>query len=155
MIQRIQSVYLSLIVLISLLLLKGSFLVFFEKAGTMIKVTFNGIFRETDGQGIVLIEKLFPLSVIIALIPVLSLITIFFFKKRNIQIWLSKILIGLVSCFILLSCYYSYLVKSEYSGNIIPGIKMVLPLLLLVFSILAFRGISKDDQLVKSYDRLR
>jgi Domain of unknown function (DUF4293) len=155
MIQRIQSVYLSLTVLISLLLLKGSFLVFFEKAGSVIKVTFNGLFRETDGQGIVMIEKLFPLSVIIALIPVLSLITIFFFKKRNIQIWLSKILIGLVSCFILLSCYYSYLVKSEYSGNIIPGIKMVLPLLLLIFSILAFRGIRKDDQLVKSYDRLR
>jgi hypothetical protein len=32
---------------------------------------------------------------------------------------------------------------------------MILPLAILIFSILASRGIKKDDQLVKSYDRLR
>jgi hypothetical protein len=32
---------------------------------------------------------------------------------------------------------------------------MALPFLQLIFSILAYRGIKKDDQLVKSYDRLR
>ena len=45
MIQRIQSVYLSLTTLLSLLFLKGSFLIFSEKSGSVIKVTFNGIFQ--------------------------------------------------------------------------------------------------------------
>lgn len=155
MIQRIQSVFLLLIVLISLLLFKGNFLVFTENTGFVINVTFNGIFRDTNGQGIVMIERLLPLSVLIVLIPVLSLVTIFFFKKRVIQLWLSKVLIGLLSMFILVSCFYIYLIVSKYSGQIIPGIKMVIPLVLLILSILAFRGIRKDDELVKSYDRLR
>jgi hypothetical protein len=30
-----------------------------------------------------------------------------------------------------------------------------MPVIQLILSILAFRGIKKDDQLVKSYDRLR
>ncbi len=83
MIQRIQSVYLSLIVLISLLLFKGSLLVFTENTGFVINVTFNGIFRDTNGQGIVMIERLLPLSILIILIPVVSLITIFLIQKKD------------------------------------------------------------------------
>ena|ERR1035437_3540933 len=155
MIQRMQSIYLTLIALLSLLLFKGSFLVFSENAGSMIKVTFTGIVRSIDNQGFVMIEKLLPLSVIISLIPTLSLITIFFFKKRTIQLWLSEVLIGLIFTLILVSLFYSYLIITKYNGQFIPGIKMVLPLILLILSILALRGIRKDDQLVKSYDRLR
>jgi hypothetical protein len=150
-----QSIYLTLIALLSLLLFKGSFLVFSENAGSMIIVTFTGIVRSIDNHGYVIIEKIIPLSVIISLIPVLSLITIFFFKKRTIQLWLSKVLIGLVFTLILVSFVYSYLIITKYSGQFIPGIKIVLPLFLLILSILALRGIRKDDQLVKSYDRLR
>jgi hypothetical protein len=150
-----QSIYLTLIALLSLLLFKGSFLVFSENAGSMIKVTFTGIVRSIDNQGFVMIEKLLPLSVIISLIPALSLITIFFFKKRTIQLWLSEVLIGLIFTLILVSLFYSYLIITKYNGQFIPGIKMVLPLFLLILSILALRGIRKDDQLVKSYDRLR
>ena len=39
--------------------------------------------------------------------------------------------------------------------TIIPGIKMVVPLLILIFGILAQRGIKHDENLVRSYDRLR
>ena len=51
MIQRIQSVYLSLIVLISLLLFKGNLLVFTENTGFVINVTFNGVFRGYERAG--------------------------------------------------------------------------------------------------------
>jgi hypothetical protein len=155
MIQRIQSVYLSLIVLISLLLFKGSLLVFTENTGSVINVTFNGIFRDTNGQGIVMIESLLPLSILIVLVPVVSLITIFLFKKRNVQLLLVKFLIGLLSAFILGSSFYIYLILSKYSSEFIPGIKMAIPFILLILAILALKGIRKDDQLVKSYDRLR
>lgn len=141
--------------LLSLLFLNGSFLNFIDKTGAVIKITFGSIVKSIEGQGIELVDKLLPLSLILILIPILSLVTIFFFKRRTIQLWLSKILIGLISVLILVSVFYSYLIITKYGGEIIPGIKMVLPLLLLVFSILALRGIRKDDQLVKSYDRLR
>jgi hypothetical protein len=155
MIQRIQSVYLSLIVLISLLLFKGNLLVFTENTGFVINVTFNGMFRDTNGQGIVMIERLLPLSILIVLVPFVSLAAIFLFKKRMVQLVLVKVLIGLLSVFILGSSFYIYLIVSKYSSEFIPGIKMAIPFILLILAILALRGIRKDDQLVKSYDRLR
>jgi hypothetical protein len=155
MIQRIQSLYLLLTTVLSILFLNGSFINFTDKTGSVLKMTLTGIVKSTEGQSPQLIEKVMPVALIIVLIAVLSLVTIFIFKKRNIQLSLSKILIGLVSGFILILCYYSYHIISEYGGKILPGWKIVLPFLLLIFSILAFRGIRKDDQLVKSYDRLR
>ena len=155
MIQRIQSLYLLLTTLLSLLFLNGSFLSFFNKTGSVIKITFTGIVKSTDGQGFELIGRVLPLTIIVILVVALSLVTIFLFKNRNLQILLSKILIGLISGVIIVSAYYSYIILSKYDGKIIPGIKMALPLLLLIFSILAYRGIKKDDHLVKSNDRLR
>jgi hypothetical protein len=155
MIQRIQSVYLSLIALVSLFLVKGSFLVFPEKAGSVIRVTFNGIFRDNAGQGMELIEKLSPLSVIIILIPITSLITILLFKNRKIQLRLSFFLIVLIVILIIAFIHVSISVISKFDARIIPVLKMFIPLLILIISFLAYRGIKKDDQLVKSYDRLR
>jgi hypothetical protein len=68
---------------------------------------------------------------------------------------LSGILTGLVLGLILVSFYYSYSVMSKYDATLVPGIKMSLPFLQLILSVLAFKGIKKDDKLVKSYDRLR
>jgi hypothetical protein len=155
MIQRIQSLYLSLTTLLSLLFLKGSFLNFIDKTGSVIKITFRGILRDKGVQGFELIEKLFPLSVIIILIPALSLITILFFKSRKTQLWLALSGIFLAAGLIIISFYYSCVVSTNYSSEIIPGFKMVLPVLILIFAILAYRGIRKDDRLIKSYDRLR
>jgi Domain of unknown function (DUF4293) len=155
MIQRIQSVYLSLITLLSLLFLTGSFLTFTEKSGSLIRVTFNGIFRDNGGQNLELIEKLLPLSVLIILIPTLSLIAVFIFKNRKIQMREVLILIILNIVFIISLIHVSFRIISKFDAAIIPGIKMILPVLILIISILAYRGIRKDADLVKSYDRLR
>lgn len=155
MIQRIQSIYLLLTTLLSLLFLKGSFLNFVDKTGSVIKVTFNGIVRDTGGQGFEQIEKLLLLTVFMVLIPVLSLVTIFIFKNRKIQLWLALSLIILTCGFIVVSFYYSWFIITEYGAEIVPGFKMVIPLLMLVFAVLAYRGIRKDDRLIKSNDRLR
>ena len=155
MIQRIQSLYLLLTTLLSLLFLKGSFLNFVDKTGSVIKVTFNGIIRDTGGQGFELIEKLLPLTALIILIPAISLVIIFIFKNRKIQLWLALSVIILIVGFIFVSIFYSWFVITEYGAELVPGFKMVIPVLILIFSILAYRGIRKDDNLVKSYDRLR
>ncbi len=155
MIQRIQSVYLLLTTLLSLLFLNGSFSSFIDKTGSLIKLTFKGITRDSGIQGSELIQKLLPLSIIIILIPLVSLIALFHFKKRKIQLRLTASLIILAASLLIVSAYYHWVVVSQYNGELIPGLKMVLPVFILIFAILAYSGIRKDDRLIKSYDRLR
>jgi len=155
MIQRIQSVYLFLITMLSLLFFNGSYLNFIDRSGSAMIVNFTGIIKSTDGSGFELISTVWPLTVIFVLISVVSFITIFLFKKRFIQLLFSKILIWLTGVSMLVSVFYLYLVTSKYGTMFIPGVKMIVPVILLLLSVLAFRGIRKDDNLVKSYDRLR
>ena len=155
MIQRIQSLYLFMTTLLSLLFLNGSFLSFINKSGSVIKVTFTGVLKSTGGQGFEIIEKLVPLSALIILIPLISLITIFLFKNRKIQLRFSLFLVILTSILVIAFLHVSMSIISKFGSSLILGFKIILPLFLLIFSILAFRGIKKDDQLVKSYDRLR
>jgi hypothetical protein len=155
MIQRIQTLYLFLTTLFSLLFLKGSFLSFINKTGSVINIALNGITKGSEGQPFELIQNVLPLIILISLIALLSFTMIFCFKKRNIQLLMSKILITLVTGLILVSGYYAYTIITKFNVEIVPGVKMALPFIMLIFSILAYRGILKDDQLVKSYDRLR
>ena len=155
MIQRIQSLYLLLTTALSFLFLKGGFLSFTEKTGSLIKITFTGITRETGIQAYESIQKLIWLTIIIILIPLFSAVSIFLFKKRNVQIWLVSVLIILNVILILLSGFYSYFIVTKFNSVISPNVKMAVPVLQLIFSILAYKGIRKDDNLVKSYDRLR
>jgi cytochrome bd-type quinol oxidase subunit 2 len=155
MIQRIQSVYLFLTTLLSLLFLRGSFLSFEDKSGSVIKITLTGIYRITGEQNSEVIKTVLPLTFIIILIPVICLVTIFLFKKRKTQKLLAIILIILVAGFIIVLVSYSWFVISEYKTGIVPGIRMAIPALMLISSVLTYRGIKKDDNLIKSYDRLR
>jgi glucan phosphoethanolaminetransferase (alkaline phosphatase superfamily) len=155
MIQRIQSLYLSLTIILSFLFLNGSFLNFIDPTGSMIKITFTQIIRETSTADPELLAKIFPLPLLIIVISALSFIIIILFKNRNLQMWLVKFLIVLVIVLIIISGVYANNIITKYDSHIIPGFKMVIPILQLIFSVLAYRGIKKDDNLVKSYDRLR
>ena len=155
MIQRIQSVYLLLTILLSLLFLPGSFLTFIDNSASSITIGFIGIHREVGLNNSELVERLIPISFLFILIPALALVTIVLFKNRNIQLILSGILIFLIILLFIASTYYSYIIISHYEAHISIGYKMFIPLMLLIFSILAFRAIRNDDRLVKSYDRLR
>jgi hypothetical protein len=155
MIQRIQSVYLFIIALVSSLFISGSILNFTNGSGTVFSVTFASIIKSTEGQGLEVIEKLYPITVLIILIPIISLITIFIFKNRKIQLKLAIFLILLCTLLVIALIHGSIIIISKFGATITPGYKMVLPLVVLILSVLAYRGIKKDDQLVKSYDRLR
>jgi hypothetical protein len=155
MIQRIQSAYLSLTILLSLLFLKGSFLTFIDSSGSVLLLTMKGLFRSANGSGSELIEKMLPLSALMILIPLLALATILMYKNRKIQLLLALIGIVLSSGLILASIYYSYIICIRYNTSFSPELKTVIPILILIFNFLAYRGIRKDDRLVKSYDRLR
>ena len=155
MIQRIQSLYLSLTAIMSFLFLNVSFLNFIDRTGSLIKITFTQIIRETSTGEYELLENNYILSIFIILIPLLSVVTIVLYKKRSLQMWLVKFIIILAVAFIIVSGLYAYLIMTKYDSDILPGFKMIIPLLQLIFLVLSYRGIRKDVDIVKSYDRLR
>lgn len=155
MIQRVQSLYLLLTTVFSVLFLKGSIIKFIDESNNSLFINFGGINRILAGGGAEQIEKLIPLSVLLSLVPVLSFITLFFYKKRKSQLRLATGLICIVMIQILIIVYYSYYVIHNFNAEMLPGINLILPVLMLICSYLAYRGIKKDEDLVRSYDRLR
>jgi carbon starvation protein CstA len=119
------------------------------------RITFPAIMRDVQGAPPEMIAKVLPLTIVIIIVPVLALVAIFLFKNRILQLRVVTILILMTVVLILLLAYYSYVVISNYDGSITLNVKMLIPVVLLILSFLAFRGIKKDELLVKSYDRLR
>ncbi len=150
MIQRIQSVYLLLTTLLSFLFLKNEILAFSDETGSVIKFTINGLSGVPEP-----LVKTLPATILIVLIPVLSALIIFLFKNRSLQLILCKMLLSLISVLIIALVIYSCTIIGKYNAELVPGFKMGLPVIQLIFGYLAYRGIKKDDDLVKSYDRLR
>lgn len=144
MIQRIQSVYLLLATLLS------SVLVFVlnlwvDEAG--VKFFALDAF-DTDN---VLLKSM---SVLFFVSAAWTLLAIFKFKNRKLQFVLGRL--SILINFILLGILVYF--TQNLSGEITvseKGIGLLIPILTIVFVVLANKAIKKDEELVKSVDRLR
>ena len=85
----------------------------------------------------------------------LSLISIFMFKNRKSQFMLGRLNIILNFILLGLFVYRSLNLSGETSEVSEKGIGMLLPIISIVFLVLANKAIKKDEDLVKSVDRLR
>ena len=84
----------------------------------------------------------------------LSLFTILNFKKRQLQFVIGRL--NIILNFILLGLFvYRSLNLSGETEVSEKGIGMFLPVISIVFLVLANKAIKKDEDLVKSVDRLR
>lgn len=155
MIQRVQTLFLLLTTLLPVLFLDGSILKFLNKSGTEIVLKFNGIWQTDLTGSLNLLNSQIPLSGTIFAIALLSLTAIFFYKKRKTQMKLTIILIVFSIVLLALIAYDIIMISNRYLVDNIVTVKMFIPLLILILSILAYRGIKKDEELVKSYERLR
>ena len=155
MIQRIQSLYLILTTLLPLLFLKGSFLRFVNNTGSDFMIKFRGLYQISGEKTSELITNLITLQLIIILIPLFSLITILLFRKRKIQLITSSVVILLSIILIITGILNSISVIRDYQADLVPDFRMIVPLLILLFAVMAYRGIRKDEKLIESYDRLR
>jgi hypothetical protein len=154
MIQRIQTVWLSLCTILSLLLLKGPILVLTGKGQELLSLGFNGLSSATGNlTQFVGNSKLLSASIII--IPVFSMLGILLYKNRLLQ--KIAVLAVIIASFILsfMEGFYWNLAASKYDCMLSPGVKMFFPVVIIIFAILAYLGIRKDENIVKSYDRLR
>ncbi len=155
MIQRIQSLYLLIAAILT-----GSlfFLTMAEMASIkeVYELTWQGIYKTGAVEMPELVMPAWALSILTVLATTLSLITLFIFKKRMVQIRLCSLNLGLL---LGLSGMIFYMGKtgakelgaSELSFNW----PLVLPLVAMVLVFLALRAIGKDEALVRSMNRIR
>lgn len=136
MIQRIQSIYLFLVALIS-----GA-LPFF--------VT---LWKDAQGATIIALDEHLVFGMYVGS-AVLAIIALFAFKNRKLQFVLNRL--NIILNFILLGffVYWSLSISGEMKVSE-KGIGMILPIISIVFLVLANKAIMKDENLVKSVDRLR
>lgn len=136
MLQRIQTVYM----LLAMLALAGLY-VWFPVVN--------------DPNGGILIEKNEPAVIVpIALAVVLIMVSIFQYKKRQLQFVLNRLAILLN--FVLLGVFVFRALS--VSGETLvseKGIALFVPIISIVFLVLANKAIRRDEELVKSADRLR
>jgi Domain of unknown function (DUF4293) len=153
MIQRIQTLY--LLAALGLIIL-----VFFLPVSEFISgnnqlITFKaiGFYDERTGN---LIIATIPVIIIVSVIIFLYIISIFLFKKRMIQMRLCVFNIILLVGLIGLYCYHLvFFIKTDYGTDFKIGISFILPVLSIILTYLALRGIRKDEYLVKLADRIR
>jgi protein-S-isoprenylcysteine O-methyltransferase Ste14 len=99
-----------------------------------------------------------PLIFVTAGIALLTVFAIFQYKNRPFQIKLTNI--GVLSSIVLImGIFFFYIPMIEKKISIVPDYSkafgIYLPLVALVFLIMANRAIKRDDKLVRSADRLR
>ena len=145
MIQRIQTLYLLLVVVLTGLALWLPLADFTVGADTCTLTAFG----LKDAAGITLLPTVY-------LVP---LVTIFLFKRRLVQIRLCAVeLVLLIGAGAMMGIYFylcnRYFADSEFYSHTLK-ISLVFPLVCLVFDLLALRAIFRDEKLVRSLDRIR
>lgn len=155
MIQRVQSVYMFLVVVLMSFLLMFPVISFEHQDGSILQFFSYGLKRiSASGNEVILYS--FPLLILVLVITILNFINIFLYKKRTRQIRICVFNILLMIGLVFLCFYYQ-----RYINNNVPvtnhalKLPMVIPLICIIFNLLAIRGIGADELLVRSYDRLR
>jgi peptidoglycan/LPS O-acetylase OafA/YrhL len=136
MIQRIQTVYLFAVAIL------GAVLPFWVNLWS--DAQGNEIFAQNE----ILISATFFVT------AVLAIISIMLFKNRKNQFVLNRLNM-ILNLFLLGFFVYRSLSLSGESNISEKGIGMLIPVISIVFLVLANRAIKKDEDLVKSVDRLR
>ena len=155
MIQRAQSVYLFLVVILMSLLLIFPIATFTAANDIQYKFFSFGLKKIVEG-GSKMIISAWPLFILILGIACISFYNIFLFQKRTTQMRLCVynilLLIGLV---ILGYYYYHFFQKSfDFIGHVFK-LAIVYPVVSIILNAMAFSGIRKDELIVKTYERLR
>lgn len=164
MIQRIQTIF-----LLGLIICMALVMVFpiWEKSNPQIgiKYTLDALYwqeyqqseNNSDTWDLTAAKQVFYLAGISAIVCLLALYSMFQFKKRTFQIKLGAINAFLMMAYIATATYLIYQgenkIGMDIRGVFKPG--YFLPLGAMIFNSLANRYIKKDENLVKSVDRIR
>lgn len=153
MIQRIQSLYL----LLALLLIESLFfmdMALFASDNTNYILTHLGIFEITS-KGMNMVMPSIALNILLWITSIALVVTIFLFKKRVLQIRIAGLSLGLLAGLTGLIFFFGKSGAKELSAELSFTWSIIFPIIAIVLVIMAIRAIGKDEALVKSLDRLR
>ncbi|HLW06060.1 MAG TPA: DUF4293 domain-containing protein [Marinilabiliaceae bacterium] len=153
MIQRIQSLYL----LLALLLIESLFfmdMALFASDNTNYILTYLGIFEITS-KGMNMVMPSIALNILLWVTSIALVVTIFLFKKRVLQIRIAGLSLGLLAGLTGLIFFFGKSGAKELSAELSFTWSIIFPIIAIVLVIMAIRAIGKDEALVKSLDRLR
>jgi hypothetical protein len=161
MIQRVQSLYLAAAVLFWSLLFFVPVLVF-DGGGYSLHIFISSAeLSRSDGSAIESPFSFLPMLAL-ALSSTLASMAIFLFRKRRIQWVVSAIagLLGIIFCILWFLEMRQALTSSmtdhpELNLSAFRSLGLMLPVTSLLFIWAAMKGIKKDENLVKSLDRIR
>ena len=162
MIQRRQTIFMLLAAIASALLFFMP-LISFVANGNAMRFTIFGIQNPIETMSLSTTYT-WPLVLLTVLMTAVPLITIFLYKKRELQVRLCRLNMLFNIVFVgLVFLYYENDVLSvclaveddTYSLDVAYFIGMVIPLVNIVLEMFAIRGVKKDIALLKSIDRLR
>ena len=155
MIQRIQTVYLLVVtILATVTLLSPLGGLENVQTATIYTLSYQGL-MQLSPTGSTLMANTWMLTALMVLIPVLSIITIFLFNKRFLQIRLIIFNIVLMAGFYGLLFIYLWQFGKSLEANKFLEVVSAFPLVNIVLSFLALRSVMKDQALIKSLNRIR
>jgi lipopolysaccharide export LptBFGC system permease protein LptF len=152
MIQRVQSIWL-LLAGLTILLLMFIPIVSSQSNGSEYWIVATGLYQKTNGL-VAKTDYFKPLFLNTVCVAMLCIATIFTFKNRTGQ---KRLIIVAILAMLLLGFWIFYYAQNLPGGiaAVKPGIGAFLPIAGIIFCALAIRGIRKDEQLLRSADRLR
>ncbi len=149
MIQRKQTLFLLGVIIISALLFVFPVFYFTDSRGVVSVISLNPM-----PHGTIITSEFYGFVAINLLIPALSLFTILKFTNRNLQFKLAN-LIALLNLILISLIFLLDFIKPNVTGNISYKFGLVLPIISGILAYLAAHFIKKDEQLVRSADRIR
>lgn len=115
-------------------------------------------FMLSDGESFDIVPTLW-LCILLSLSTLVPFVTIFLFKRRMLQIRLCVAEIVLLAGSAIMTGIYSYLAYRAVSelpfGAVSIEIWTILPLVAIIFAVLAVRAIFRDELLIRSLNRIR
>jgi hypothetical protein len=121
--------------------------------GNVFEFIYRGIPAQQEGGEAIL--KAWPIAILMGLIALDSLVTIFLYKKRMLQIRFTVFNILLMLGLMVL-IYFNVSNQAEVmNASVEYKLVNVFPLISAILSYLAIRGIGKDEAMIRSMDRIR
>lgn len=157
MIQRIQTVYLVLVAVLMTLTAALPVAEYFDAVKNIsYQLDMRGFVQLNPDGSFLSAVSTNPTTFVFGIILVVTLMTIFKYKNRKQQFRLCTINFILILIYIILLAVVIFMGKHKLAGTEISlKIPAIFSLVALIFNYLAMRGIAKDENMVKSMDRLR
>lgn len=159
MIQRVQSLYLFLAAVAMAAMMFIPSMLYIAPLGEFALRAPGYSFAPHGAGETVMLSQTVMLRVAVFMSVILPLLLIFVYKNREAQHKLCYAEIALVAAAQIMVVYYGFFAYGEVIAD--PsigrtfGMGLVMPVVALIFTALAMRGIKKDIKLVKSLDRIR